>query len=327
MGARRLVSALFLGAWSVFAGVGCGGRTGLYLATHVDHDGVEPADSGVVDAALPALDVTPKAVPVACVDAGDSLIYVITDTIQTGAGHLFSFDPDSAEFRAIGPVVCPTTGACLEPDGGPMPGGPAPSPFSMAVDREGLAYVVYCDGELFRVSTATGACKPTGFVAPAGFARGFGMGFAQDAVGSGETLYVASPGSNLPAALASIQTTTFALNVVAPFEAPITEAELTGTGAGALFAFYQTDKGVSSAIGQVDKVSARVIAQSSLPGLAMGAGWAFAFWGGDFYTFTAPDLATSIVTRFRPADGSAVPVATLDEIVVGAGVSTCAPQQ
>jgi hypothetical protein len=197
----------------------------------------------------------------------------------------------------------------------------------MAVDREGLAYVVYCDGELFRVSTATGACKPTGFVAPAGFARGFGMGFAQDAVGSGETLYVASPGSNLPAALASIQTTTFALNVVAPFEAPITEAELTGTGAGALFAFYQTDKGVSSAIGQVDKVSARVIAQSSLPGLAMGAGWAFAFWGGDFYTFTAPDLATSIVTRFRPADGSAVPVATLDEIVVGAGVSTCAPQQ
>jgi hypothetical protein len=323
MGDRHLARGLLFCAWSVL-GAGCGGRTGLFITTV---DDVEPADSAVTDAALPELDVAPSAVPTACVDAGDTLIYVITADVKTGAGHLFSFDPTYAGFHAIGPVVCPTTGVCL--DGGHVANPGPPSPFSMAVDRVGFAYVVYCDGELFRVSAATGECKPTGFVAPVGFSGGFGMGFAQDDVGSGETLYVASPGPTATAALATIQTTDFALNVVASFDArvPIKEAELTGTGAGALFAFYQTDNGASSAIGQIDKASARLIAQSPLPGLAMGVGWAFAFWGGDFYTFTAPDSMNTVVGRFRPTDGSTVKVAALDEIVVGAGVSTCAPQQ
>jgi hypothetical protein len=45
---------------------------------------------------------------------------------------------------------------------------------------------------------------------------------------------------------------------------------------------------------------------------------------GDFYLFTAPG-GSSIVTRFRPSDGSLVQVATLSQTIVGAGVSTCAP--
>ena len=57
---------------------------------------------------------------------------------------------------------------------------------------------------------------------------------------------------------------------------------------------------------------------------------AFAIWGGDFYTFTglltAQQGATE-VTRFRPRDGSIVPVGQIvGETIVGAGVSTCAPQ-
>jgi len=59
-----------------------------------------------------------------------------------------------------------------------------------------------------------------------------------------------------------------------------------------------------------------------------GGSWAFAFWGGDFYTFTAQDLnAGSVVTRFRPSDGSIVQVGHTAESIVGAGVSTCAPQR
>ena len=68
--------------------------------------------------------------------------------------------------------------------------------------------------------------------------------------------------------------------------------------------------------------------------IEQGCAWAFAFWGGDFYTFTSPPVAgscqsgTSIVSRVNPTDGSVVsPYATLGEQIVGAGVSTCAPQE
>jgi hypothetical protein len=36
--------------------------------------------------------------------------------------------------------------------------------------------------------------------------------------------------------------------------------------------------------------------------------------------------AGTTVTRYRPADGTTVPVSALTETIVGAGVSTCAPR-
>ena len=56
--------------------------------------------------------------------------------------------------------------------------------------------------------------------------------------------------------------------------------------------------------------------------------WAFAYWGGAFYFFTSTDGSTSIVSRYVPGGPLALPtVTTLGTPVVGAGVSTCAPQQ
>jgi hypothetical protein len=101
--------------------------------------------------------------------------------------------------------------------------------------------------------------------------------------------------------------------------------ELTGTGAGDLFAFAAA--GPDSVISQLEKTTAHVSAQTTLKGVAQGSGWAFAFWGGDFYTFTAPTGASTVVTRFRPNDGSIAEVARFPVKIVGAGVSTCAPQQ
>jgi len=72
-------------------------------------------------------------------------------------------------------------------------------------------------------------------------------------------------------------------------------------------------------------MSAMVIGQANLMGVPQGNGWAFAFWGGDFYTFTAPS-GNTVVTRYRPSDGSITQVAQMQSIIVGAGVSTCAPQ-
>ena len=291
----------------------CGARSGLGAAI----DGADEAPPGSHEAdptapardagPLPPVTLTPVNTAVSdCVDAGQTVIYLI----DTG-GMLLRFTPP-ASFSVAAMIGCPA----------PV------NVNSMAVDHTGTAYVGYGDGRIFRVNTVTGACQSTAFVpGEQGFQR-FGMGFTGGGVTGGETLYLAQ-NVNTNAALGSIDTTTFALRIVGAFSPPLGSPELTGTGAGDLFAFYAVGTD-DSAIGQVDRATARLIAQSPLPGVAQGRGWAFAFWGGDFYTFTAPSTSPgSVVHRLRPSDGSITQVATLpdEDVVVGAGVSICAPQR
>jgi hypothetical protein len=286
-----------------------------------------PLDRFVEEDALPPLDVRPPPPDAfnACPDAGSTFVYVITQT-----NNLYSFYPPTAAFTLIGTIACPTTIA-------------GENPFSMGVDRKGIAYIVFSSsdatgneigGELFRVSTATAACLPTGFtIGQQGFARTFGMGFSADESDAGESLYVASDDINTPQ-LGMIDVTNFALHVVGDFNPPITQSELTGTGAGGLFGFWNPRDSTgnplaNSAIVQIDKATAEVTNSSTLVGLQQGNGWAFAFWGGAFYLFTG-DLSTgntSVVTRYDPGPGTLTQVGGLDDLIVGAGVSTCAPGQ
>jgi hypothetical protein len=56
--------------------------------------------------------------------------------------------------------------------------------------------------------------------------------------------------------------------------------------------------------------------------------WAFSFWGGDFYLYTSPDGTTdSTVTHYTTGDGGIDTSYVNDTgmVIVGAGVSTCAP--
>jgi hypothetical protein len=309
------------------AAASCGSRTGLLVPREFAGDASadvgadvpeEPGQDAAEEDAIPPLDVIEEPINT-CADAGTQFIYVITTQ-----NVLMSFYPPSATFTTIGMIQCPD------------PGGT--NPFSMAVNRtSGLAYVVFTDGNLFRVTTTSPpTCTPTSFLAgQGGFPPTFGMGFSANAVDAStpETLYVAGDpmdgnGNALPGILASIDTTTLGLTQIGQFNPPIIQAELTGTGSGELFAFYATDTN-DSAIGQIDRNTAQVTGQANLPGVALGDGWAFAFWGGDFYTFTDPLMdQSSVVTRYRPSDGSIVQVATTPGLtIVGAGVSTCAPQQ
>jgi hypothetical protein len=336
----------FLFASLVVTIAACGSRTGLLVPLDVEvdasvgdagADGALPSVDGSVDAteedarakdageedALPSIDVrVPEdvVVPSDCPDASATFIYVISDT-----NHLYSFYPPSAELRLVGTIACP-----IPP---PIPPLSNATPFSMAVDHTGIAYVVFSDGELFRVSTATAACEATPFVPRQhDFADTFGMGFSQNTDDAGETLYIAADvdaDSGTPAQLATIDVTgDYALAVVGDFNPSINRAELTGTGAGDLFGFWNlgTNLNPNSAIVQIDKATAQVTNSSTLAGVEQGFGWAFAFWGGDFYTFTAPSGSSTVVQRFRPSDGSIVQVLQTTQIIVGAGVSTCAPQ-
>jgi hypothetical protein len=297
----------------------CGSRTGLFIDEGVGstNNGPEPGRDGGRDGAtedvafdaLPPIDVQPKqdVDRTDCPDADATFIYLVSS--QNG---LYSFYPPTLTFKFIGNLVCPSNGS---------------TPFSMGVDRKGVAYVVFTDGNLYRVSTATAACIKTSFVPnQEGFST-FGMGFASELGGPAERLYVAENNFNgASAGLGRIDISTFKLSFVNDFSPSIPRAELTGTGDGRLFAFWP-DRVLptGSHVAEVNKTTAQVIAKSDLPVARTNDAFAFAFWGGDFWIFTSPGGASE-VHRFRPIDGSVTQMTTHPSTIVGAGVSTCAPQ-
>jgi hypothetical protein len=266
----------------------CGARTELYAP---------PIDS-----------VEPGPLPQYCQGADATSIYVVTVE-----NELLRFDPPSAAFTSIGPVDCPAQ--------------PGATPFSMAVDHLGTAYVVFDDGELFTVSTASAACSPTGAPVDMGtFTPTFGMGFSADADGTTETLYLAS--TSVPGTLGTLDTSTFAVHPVGAFSSNVGEAELTGTGNGRLFAFGVALGLDGAHLAEIDTTDASVESDTIVPTPEGPSAWAFAFWGGDFYFFTAVGGASSTVGRLHPADGTfdATYAKLPSGAVVGAGVSTCAPR-
>ncbi len=303
--------------------VACGARSGLFSdeapATGIVDAGkdatIVPMDASAIDEGGSTLDVTPPSdVTVSradCPDADSLLIYTITDTYE-----LQSFDPATGAFKLISRIACPTT--------------TDDTPFSMAVDRRGVAYVLFnLSHRIFRVSTLTGACGATSFAPNQNNFQHFGMGFATNAGGPAETLYVAGDQDVRGAGadgLASIDPTNFQLSVIST-STVLSSAELTGTGDGRLFGFYRKGTlSIPSYIGQVDTTNGTILGERTFPTIDQGTAWAFAYWGGDFYMFHAPGKTTR-VTRWRPTDDSVTQVATTNLAIVGAGVSTCAPQE
>jgi hypothetical protein len=241
-----------------------------------------------------------QSTPAGCEDAGATSVFVVTET-----RNLYGFDPPSATFSLVGTLNCPSQAGA--------------SPFSMAVSRSGTAYIVYGDGELFRASTLDASCQATPFKqGQQGFYVTFGMGFTSNTPAAGETLYVVA---NQTGQFASIDTGSYALTIIG---AAVPESELTGSAMGALYTFFASGSAPTSGatIAQVDKTTGKLGTMWSLP-VSVTGGWAFAQWGGDFYTFTG--AGGSVVHRFDPTTNSVTQVGTLGEQIVGAGVSTCAP--
>ena len=247
-----------------------------------------------------------------CSDAS-RLVYVISDV-----NDLYSFTPTTLKFAKIGTLACPTSGTVN----------------SMAVDRSGTAWVNYTDGKLYKVSTANAACATTTF-APnqAGFTDVLGMGFSSNAPGSkAETLFVSD---NAGLGLGKVDLGTMKLTALGAYTGTESgaNAELTGTGDARLYGFFATSP---AAYAQVDKASGATptVIPLTTPGAVVNAsdgGYAFSFWGGDFWFYTAyPDGVvtdpTTSVTRYSPASGSAsIVLKEIGFVIVGAGVSTCAP--
>jgi hypothetical protein len=231
------------------------------------------------------------------------LIYIIG---QDNA--LYSFYPPSLEVKPVGVINCPASGGT--------------TPFSMAVDRNGVAWILFTDGKIYHVSTKDASCVKTGYVVGQQDFETFGMGFVSDKPGSSaETLYVADSAGK---GLAKIDTNSLTLTTVGPWNGISGPAELTGTGDSRLFGFFATTPII---IAEIDKSTGNILSQAPQPTVNIGSGWAFAFWGGDFWLFTSP-WGQSQIDRYSPTTSKTVTVKKgLGTNVVGAGVSTCAPVQ
>ena len=294
---------------------GCGSRTELLAppledATPdlvADHHDATSEDVFVEEDVIPHIDqFADVPIPTDCPDAGSTLVYVIS-----AENDLYSFYPPTLGFTKIGKIACPNAKS---------------TPYSMAVDRLGTAFSVFADGTLWQISTANAACKSTTYVpSPQGTPfYNFGMGFV--GTQTTDTLFVCDANFNNvnSKGLATIDTTSFKRTFIADFQPELPRCELTGTGDGRLFAFCLVTSG-GSEIAEIDPATAKIIAVNTLKTGNVNDAFAYAFWGGYFWIFHGPGGTTTVV-QYDPVTFSETNVTSIAETIVGAGVSTCAPQ-
>jgi hypothetical protein len=245
--------------------------------------------------------------------AAAALVYVVS-----ADNDLYSFDPNSTTFTKAGHLACPAGDA---------------TPNSMAIDRSGIAWVNYTDGSLFKVSTADASCTATKFAPNQidGFTR-FGMAFSTNGPKSTqETLYVVGLDTSqvgIGHGLGAITLDDMKLHFLGDFTDPLKGkgAELTGTGDGKLYGFFTTAPTATLAL--INGLSGATSKNESLAAVNTGQSYAFSFYGGDFYFYTAPSNTSSSTLSRLHTKTSQVEVVKQDVggfRIVGAGVSTCAP--
>ncbi|HEY4242422.1 MAG TPA: hypothetical protein VGM88_21540 [Kofleriaceae bacterium] len=247
-----------------------------------------------------------------CSDAA-KVVYVvdINNTLST-------FMPP-ATFTDLGTLNCSQTGA---------------TPFSMGIDRNALAWIVYSDGTLYNVDPTVSPlhCTPTTWVPDTAGELVFGMGFSTDAVnGDTDTLYVAGSSiytNDTQPELSAVDVTTSPVTAQNIGSALPSWPELTGNSLAELWGFFPNRGSGNTKVGRIDKQTATldpVFTFTGLGGGGLAGSFAFAFYGGNYYMFlstTADTVVYSMDENGTLASTSGTPTT---RNIVGAGVSTCAP--
>lgn len=256
---------------------------------------------------------------------------------DASAPRLLRFDPPTKTITEVGLLTCSAN--------------PSHAPRSMAVDRQGIAWILYDNGAIYRVDVADASCEATTWpeAGQEGFTL-FGMGFATNGGDTAsETLFlsgapmrdVAIPGPKpkLRNRIASLNTTTM---TAAPRPNSYIGGafELTGNALGELWGFHpkftifveesSTFEGpYPAAIARFNTETGDIAEEFEFPAIGEQGAFAFAFWGGAYYIFLADSAdpsGQSSVSRFDPVTEEISDY--MDDTgyrIAGAGVSTCAP--
>lgn len=232
-------------------------------------------------------------------------------TIDQFNYRLSRFDPSTKTFTDLGSLSCPSSG-----------GG---TPFSMSIDRQANAWVLYNTGELFQVTLSNLHCTKTTWVGPSNL-KVFGMGFSTDQPGGQtETLYVGGGATQMQSSY-TLAKLNLASMTATPIGTQTQLPEMTGTGNAELWGFMP--EATTARVVKFDKTTGAAALTYTLPSLAgTMTGYAFAHWGGDFWVFLIKNNETSTtVYQVSGMTGAIVGTTpTTGRTIVGAGVSTCAP--
>jgi hypothetical protein len=277
---------------------GCGGQCGICPAElPFCENGLCVAEPGIDDG---------------CTDEGKQ-VFIVTES-----NLLLRFEPEAANIIPIGTLGCPADWGA--------------TPFSMSVDRNSFAWVLYNDGTLWKVNTVDASCEATTFQPyQLGF-EVFGMGFSTNGPDTvEETLFIAGGSmweiGTTDATLGSINLETLAVTSIAQLQAGSGSPELTGNRSGELWGFFPHTS--PPRVAHIDKEKATLLEQFLLPAdLFDGVeAWAFAHWGGDFYIFfKSYFLGSSGIWKVAGGSGElSTAIESTGYKITGAGVSTCAP--
>jgi hypothetical protein len=264
---------------------------------------------------------------------------VSDDTTPMNPNTLFTFNPKlfpaATAFTPVGPVPCVPSGSYVN---------------SMAIDQQGTAYLnMNSDGSIWTMNTSPPlACTKTSFTAgQAGFSNDLGMAFAKDSSSpTGESLYVSdnhgplgdcmtqttpSMGSCWGLGLGKVDTSSWTLTRIGmgfTSTAAGYNAELTGTGMSGtnpLVGFFTTSNPSASygpidpKLGTTDNPAPSNVAVNIATG-----GYAFSYFGGDFYFYTSA-TGNTVPQHLSTSTGTVTSGAMLGYVIVGAGASTCVP--
>ena len=247
---ERVAMALFLSGLSAVVCVSCATATSTRSGIDEAADAQDAQDAQAdrfVSGDVSEGDAGADAKAAECADETKDIFVIAADST------LYSFHPPTLEFTIKGILNCPAGG---------------PTPTSMAVDRDGIAWVRHSDGTVWKVSTKDLSCEATKYQPQAGgdFTK-FGMGFATETKGgSTEVLYLSDSNG---AGLAKLDTSTLALTFIGPYTGDLagTTSELTGTGDGKLYGFFVTSP---AQIGEISKATGGIINPKPLPGVYAG---------------------------------------------------------
>jgi hypothetical protein len=249
-------------------------------------------------------------------DCSDSakLVYLLDDVDKS----LWSFAPNQKDITKsvltrLGTLTCST----------------AFKPNAMAVDRSGTAWIEYVpqddtdfsSDQIFKVDVTTMSCTGTSYTTGS-FGTHYGMAFVSDApMSTAETLFVAL--GNSPFSFGKLDTTALTISSIGTL---VGGPELTGTGNANLWAFFPDP--TTPRVSQIDKTTGSEGKMYSIAPAVGGMedGYAFAFWGGDFWVFLKKTTDPSTILYYvRGSDGTVLTWPLTGRSIVGAGVSTCAP--
>ena len=226
--------------------------------------------------------------------------------VDKGNGGLYLFDPLSGAFELLG-----------IPDCGMFSGTPA----SMAVARDGVAYIRYSSSTLYAVDLQTLHCVETDMVVSS-FGK-FGMGYATLHGNTWQDeLFIANRNT-----LAKLNTDTFQVETLGSLPS---QSELTGNSRGKLFGVFPLE--APAQIMELDRHSGQPLSSitlSFMPSPTSIDTFAFATWGGEFYVFLRLYGMGESTRVYRISSSGATQVLSdgTGRNIVGVGVSTCAPAE